>query len=432
MVRPALQRLGPYRLTRNLTRPGRAEVYVGRYVGGGEASVNAPELPERALVKVLRPPEKVEQAHKARPQEALARFVEEGRLSTRLRHPAVVKTYGVGFDKGQNLHFIVQEYAEGVSFAQLLAHLAGQETPLPYGLLLQLTIPILRALHHAHHDALREDGRPLRIVHRDIKPANVMLTYDGRVLLMDLAAARSTSFTRQDTVQDVLIGTAHYLAPEQVFNPELVGHGTDIFSSAVILFELATLHPLLPRTRRLSEVALALTRFNLDEHLAKVDEGRYPGLREVLARGMAPDPKVRYETAGQMARELEGLMLHAENEVTGLGAFAAQMRRLWEGDGAEGATTGEVGGPAPAGGAGAEAGRALRRTQPGDPMTNLASAPVSAPVDEVADDEDDAVDRVPIVSVDTTPGEARRWVDIVVAALIGFLVAALTLYFLLI
>ncbi len=331
MVSDTLKRLGPYELIRRLPRPGRAEVYVGsRVVHVDPGSVTA-EWPDLALVKVLRPPEDPAEANEPRVKEALARFIEEGRLGMRLRHPAITRTYGLGLDRDLNLHFIVQEYLEGASLAQVLAHQATLEEPLPYRVVLQLVIPLLKALHHAHHDALREDGRPLRVVHRDIKPANAMLTWDGRVLLLDFAAARSTSFTRQETVQDVLVGTAHYLAPEQVFDPSSVSHATDIFATSVILYELCTLSPLLPRTRRYSEVAEALAKFNLADCMARVDSDRYPGLAEVLAQGLSPDPRTRFLTAGEMARELEGLLLAADTGPS-LQGFAQRLRSQLAGD----------------------------------------------------------------------------------------------------
>jgi len=253
----------------------------------------------------------------------------------RLRHPAITRTFGVGIDEGTRHHYIVQEYVEGITLAQILEHCAAQEAHLQIGLLLDLVIPVLKALHYAYHDALREDGHALRVVHRDIKPANVLLAYDGRVLLLDLAAARSTSFTRKDTVQDVMVGTAHYLAPEQVVDPEAIGHATDIFAVGVILFELATLTPLLPRTRRITQVAQALAAFSFEKVADRVDSTLYPGVREVLERALAASPAERFATAGDMARVLEGLKLSA-GESPGLQAFAADLRRQWRGDGGEG------------------------------------------------------------------------------------------------
>jgi len=331
---PVLDRLGPYELIKNLTRPGRAEVYLGRQHVERDAEVtgSGKELPEYSVIKVLRPPEQLDSTQQARVQEAMARFVEEGRLGTRLRHPAIARTYGVALDRRWNLHFIIQEYIEGCTLAQVLDHFASREIRLPFSVALRLLVPILKALHYAHHDALREDGRPLRVVHRDIKPANIMIAYDGRAMLLDLASARSTSFTRQDTVQDVILGTSHYLAPEQVFDTDRVGHQTDIFAAGVVLYELCSLSPLLPRTRRLSEIAQALARFNFEEHAPLIDPVMYPGLREVLAQALSPDPATRYQTAGEMARGLEGLLLQA-GDGPGLAGFAAELRRQWEGSG---------------------------------------------------------------------------------------------------
>lgn len=334
MTRPGLERLGPYKLVRNLTRPGRAEVYVGQLDPDAEAKAKEQlsRLPDVAVIKVLRAPENVDPSNMPRVQEAMARFIEEGRLGTRLRHPSITRTYGVALDRRQGQHFIIQEFVEGVTLAQILDWCAGREQPLHITVVLRLVIPILKALHHAYHDALREDGRPLRVVHRDIKPANIMLTYEGRVVLLDLASARSTSFTRQATVQDVVLGTAHYLAPEQVFDLENVGHHTDVFAAGVVLYELASLMPLLPRTRKLSEIANALASFRFSDHASYIDEARYPGMARVLEKALATKPAERYQTSGEMARELEGLLLKA-GDGPGLAPFASELRRQLEGGG---------------------------------------------------------------------------------------------------
>jgi len=406
MARPALERLGPYNLVRNLTRPGRAEVYVGHLDLDNESrsKEQLSKLPEVAVIKVLRPPEHVDPSNLPRVQEAMNRFVEEGRLGTRLRHPAITRTYGVAVDKRhQNQHFIIQEFVDGITLAQVLDHCATRDVPLPYGTVLRMVVPILKALHYAHHDALREDGRPLRVVHRDIKPANVMLTYEGRMVLLDLASARSTSFTRQATVQDVVVGTAHYLAPEQVFDAEQVNHQTDVFATGVILYELASLMPLLPRTRKLSEIANALARFNFEDHAQYIDEGRYPGLKKVLARALAAKPSDRYSSAGEMARELEGLMLGA-GDGQGLGAFANELRRQWEGGEAEEAEAKNARGGKPA--SSGNLAQPVVVTPPEKPAVEKAADKAPASPEPVRDAEPAPVVEKPAAVAPVTPSLA--------------------------
>lgn len=465
MTRPGLERLGPYKLVRNLTRPGRAEVYVGHLDPDAEAKAKEQlsRLPDVAVIKVLRAPDNVDPGNMPRVQEAMARFIEEGRLGTRLRHPSITRTYGVALDRRQGQHFIIQEFVEGVTLAQILDWCAGREQPLHFSVVLRLVVPILKALHHAYHDALREDGRPLRVVHRDIKPANIMLTYEGRVVLLDLASARSTSFTRQATVQDVVLGTAHYLAPEQVFDLENVGHHTDIFAAGVVLYELAALMPLLPRTRKLSEIANALASFRFSDHASYIDEGRYPGLNHILEKALASKPSDRYQTAGEMARELEGLMLKA-GDGQGLAAFANELRRQWEGGAVEEPQEGRGGDPRSTGA------KPAKQNIAGGPPTEKAPArPMVLTRPEAARSEGSPAELAPVepaaVAVETPPPlpppppppspvmpaiplnqvgvlqlpssgptpasqgktpapEGRRWTELVIAALVGMTVAA--------
>lgn len=461
MSRPGLERLGPYNLIRNLTRPGRAEVYVGELAPRSEpkAKEQLSKLPEVAIIKVLRPPEQVDPGNMPRVQEAMARFVEEGRLGTRLRHPSITRTYGVALDNRQNQHFIIQEFVEGATLAQVLDYCAGREQKLPFSTVLRMVVPVLKALHYAHHDALREDGRPLRVVHRDIKPANVMLTWDGRIVLLDLASARSTSFTRQATVQDVVMGTSHYLAPEQVFDTEQVGHQTDIFATGVILYELASLTPLLPRTRKLSEIATALANFKFSNHASYIDEAVYPGLAAVLNRALAAKPTDRYTTTGEMARDLEGLLLKA-GDGTGLAPFVQELRRQWEGASDEeearsprsratlAPTPSSPGLPpvtpvtaptaAPVTAAAASASASLAATPAERPKElDKAPAPVEPPVPEVEKApltpaanpllqlNNTGVMRLPSSDQPAPPQPSRNWRELVIAALLGMIVMAL-------
>lgn len=323
-----LKRLGPYRIIRTLARGGMSEVYVGHVDG------QTPD-PELLVLKVLRLPKDVP-SDSPRVREMMARLIEEGRLGLRLNHPAIARSMGVQRDQEQDLYFLVQEFVEGMTLGDLMDYYLENDQRIPYGVVLRLMIPVLQALHYGYHDAMREDGRHLRVVHRDIKPDNIMLSYAGQTKLVDFGVARSTSLTRYVTVGDVVVGTRHYMAPEQVFTPDQVGHRADLFSLGLILFELCTLKPVFPRTRAVSEFAQALAKFSFDHHAPQIDAKRYPGIREVLARVLQSEPKDRYAAAGDFARDLMVLEQQAPQQPT-LAEFAIQLKE--EIAEAEGAST---------------------------------------------------------------------------------------------
>lgn len=280
------------------------------------------EGPSEIVLKVWQPPRSLLNENSRKLSEMLSRLMEEGRLGARLDHPALVRSYGARRDG--DIFFLVHDYVDGATLGDILDVCSDKKIRPPLSVILDIAVPILRALHYAHFEARREDGRPLRVVHRDIKPENIMVGYDGSVKLLDLGIARSTSLTREVTVGDFVLGTRHYMSPEQVFDPESVGHRADLFSMAVIVLELCTLRPTFPRTQVLLEFAQSLSSFHFSKHEKGIDALRYPGLRPILAQALATDPANRFESTGLFADRLEGLRRHAPDSPS-LARFMAGM-----------------------------------------------------------------------------------------------------------
>lgn len=356
-VDPELTRLSPFRILRTLARGGMSEVYLGLKDGPFEG-------PDKVVLKVLRLPRDVP-ADAPRVREMLARLIEEGRLGLRLSHPSIAQSFGVLRDHHQDLYFLVQEFVDGLTLGDLMDYYSENGQRIPYGVVLRLIIPVLQALQYGYHTASREDGRPLRVVHRDIKPDNIMLAYNGQVKLVDFGVARSTSLTRQVTVGDVVVGTRHYMAPEQVFTPDQVGHRADLFSLGLILYELCTLKPVFPRTRAVSEFANALANFKFEDHAPLIDARRYPGIREVLAKVLRAEAKDRYASAGEMARDLQELEVNAPSNPT-LMDFALELKsEIAEAEGAATIMGQESAAPPPP--TSAQASAAVRASAPSFP-----------------------------------------------------------------
>ena len=215
--RPAPEAATPapegYEILQELGRGGMGVVYKARDI----------RLGRFVALKFLPP----EVAHDRR---ALARFRCEARATSALNHPAICTLHGLGEDRGRP--FLVLEWVEG----QTLRALAGPHPDLAG--LLPMARQVAEALRAAHAAG---------IVHRDLKPENLMVRPDGYVKVLDfglvrLLSAPGGSGTAPDgrvTETGTLLGTAHYMSPEQA-RAEPVDAATDIFSLGLVLYELAT------------------------------------------------------------------------------------------------------------------------------------------------------------------------------------------------
>ena len=199
-------------------------------VGGmGEVYLAQDSRLERKVALKLLPPEFTQDEDRVR------RFEREARAASALNHPNILTIHEIGETDGTT--FIATEFIEGETLRQRLA-----QRRMKLSELLDIAIQVSSALAAAH-----EGG----IVHRDIKPENIMLRRDGYVKVLDFGLAKlidprlapvATQTVAESTLKTasgILMGTAHYMSPEQVLGEE-VDHRTDIFSLGVLLYEMAT------------------------------------------------------------------------------------------------------------------------------------------------------------------------------------------------
>jgi hypothetical protein len=196
--------LARYRLEGMIGRGGFGEVYRGMHVA----------LERPVAVKTLR----------ALDAAMIERFRVEGKLLSRLNHPRIVSVYDAGEDNG--VPFLVCEFVEGTTLAATLARGA-----LPLDEALRVTYGVLEGLTAAH---------ALGIHHRDIKPDNIFLTSAGEVKIGDFGLAGLHAQPGPSLTQSgVVMGTPTYMSPEQA-RGQKVDHRTDLYSTGVMLYELAT------------------------------------------------------------------------------------------------------------------------------------------------------------------------------------------------
>ena len=215
------------------------------------------------------------------------RFRREAQAAASIGHPHIVSVFDTGSDDG--VHFIVMEYVEGRTLAEILA---GGGRILP-DRAIDIAMDVCRALEAAHAQG---------VIHRDIKPGNIMLDARGDVKVTDFGIARVT--TTADTVAQTaaILGTASYLSPEQAQGQPVDGR-SDIYSLGCVLYEMVTGRPpflgdspVAVASKQVLEQPTPASRLNPDV-TADLDA--------VILRALAKNPANRYQSAEEMRADLE-------------------------------------------------------------------------------------------------------------------------------
>lgn len=280
-----LGRCGTYELLFELATGGMATVYLAHPVDAGERA---------QLVAIKRP-----HRHLAKDKMFLTMLVDEARLASAIDHPNVVRVRELGFEGGEP--FIVLDYVEGASLAELRRELASAERAVDTRVAVRVVLDALAGLHAAHE--LRDaTGRHLAIIHRDVSPHNVLLGCDGRVRLTDFGIAKAED-RMQETQTHEVKGKLAYLAPERIDKRRQCTVQSDVFSMAVVLWECIA-------GRRLFRGEEAVDTLQEVLHapiprLRQLGADIPPALDDAIARGLARDLAARWQTAKEFADAIE-------------------------------------------------------------------------------------------------------------------------------
>ena len=272
--------IGPYEIDGPIGSGGMATVYKAHHS----------RLDRYVAIKVM---------HKAFLQDAnfLARFSREARIVARLEHPNIVPIYD--YDEYQGEPYLVMKIIEGPTLKQKM---------LKQGVTLQETILIMRdiasALDYAHaHDVL----------HRDMKPSNVLIDRQGKPYITDFGLARLTQLGESTISQDMMLGTPYYISPEQAQGEKDLDHRTDIYSLAIILYEMIT-----GRVPFMADTPYAIVHghiYSVPDAPSVHKAGLPPAVDQVLLRGLAKARKDRYDSASVMIADLEAALAEAGTEL---------------------------------------------------------------------------------------------------------------------
>ncbi|HEX7705943.1 MAG TPA: protein kinase [Thermoanaerobaculia bacterium] len=276
------QRLGPHEILLPLGAGGMGEVYQARDT----------RLDRNVAIKVL-------PAEFSANASLKARFEREARAISALNHPNICTLHDVGHENG--LDYLVMEYIEGEALVDRL-----RKGPLPLEQVLRYGVQIASALDAAHRQG---------IIHRDLKPGNVMLTKAGAKLL-DFGLAKESPYrsalisggtempTQQKalTAEGTMIGTFQYMAPEQLEGGDADAR-TDIFALGTLLYEMTTGVRAFDGRTRTSIIAAIVS--SQPAPISTFQPMTPPALEHVVRRCMAKDPDDRWQSAADIASQLQ-------------------------------------------------------------------------------------------------------------------------------
>lgn len=278
--------IGRYRILSRLGAGGMGEVYLAEDTSLGR----------RVALKRL-PADIAADSDRAR------RFAQEARLAATVNHPNIAQIFEIG--EADGVIFIAMEYVEGEALSVVVKRGA-----LPAENVIAIAQQMFDALDEAHAS---------QIIHRDLKPANIVMTPRGRVKILDFGLATRTASatadiaaTRVDTDPGLILGTLHYMSPEQALGRD-VDARSDIFSAGVVLYELLT--------GRLPFSAMSVTE-TLDrivhaqpDSISRLNYAAPPELERIVKKTLEKEPARRYQSARDVLVDLANLKRDSDSGV---------------------------------------------------------------------------------------------------------------------
>jgi eukaryotic-like serine/threonine-protein kinase len=257
-----------YRIIKKIASGGMADVYLGEDL----------KLRRKVAIKIL-------SSNYSNDKNFVARFKSEAQILARLSHPNIVQIYDWG--KYDSSYFICIEYIEGDSLREIIE----KKGPLPHEIVTNYAIQISSALYLAHKNNL---------IHRDIKPQNILITPEGKVKVTDFGIAKSMITDVTKTLN--IIGTAHYISPEQA-KGEVLDHRTDIYSLGIVMYEMLTAD--VP-FRGGSSIDISLKHLN-EKPLKPTEliENIPEKLEKIVMHCLEKDPLARYPDLEELISDLQ-------------------------------------------------------------------------------------------------------------------------------
>lgn len=274
-----------------------APTWTGRTIGGrykieamlGQGGMSAvykaedPNLKRTVAVKIIHP-------HLSENPEFVRRFEQEAAAVAQLRHPNIMQVHD--FNHDGSTYYIIFEYVPGESLNKKLKDLREADQVMSLEEVTQIMTPLCDAVSYAHERGM---------VHRDLKPSNVIINPSGQPILLDFGIAKILGDSYVHTATGATVGTAQYMAPEQVLG-ETVDHRADIYSLGIMLYEMAAGRP--PYEGK-SAITVMMKHVNEPVPDARLfNTNLPPAYNVILEKALAKSPDDRYSSAKDLALAL--------------------------------------------------------------------------------------------------------------------------------
>ena len=302
----AERQFGPYQLVKQIAVGGMAEIHLAktRGIAGFE---------KFCALKMIHP-------NFAQDEQFIEMLIDEAKIAVQLQHVNIAQTFDLG--RVGETYYITMEFVDGADLYKILRRGSEQDLDIPVDIAAYIGKEMATGLDYAHR---KRDGagNTLGIVHRDVSPQNVLVSNAGEVKLVDFGIAKATMKARQTAV-GVIKGKYYYMSPEQAWG-ERLDHRSDIFSAGIVLYEMLTgqmlyleedIHKLLDMVRRANIAPVRTLRRDVP-----------PQLERIVMHALAKKPEDRYQSAGDLAADLERF-LHTYSPVFTASKLAQHLRKV--------------------------------------------------------------------------------------------------------
>jgi serine/threonine protein kinase len=251
-------------------------------------------------------------------QSFVSMFIDEANLCARLSHPNIVQIYDFG--RVMDTYFIAMEHVMGRNVSSMMSKVVRSHRLLPPVIAADIARQVCLGLDYAH--TLRIGDRPLGIVHRDVSPTNIMVAYTGAVKVLDFGIARAAEGRETSTRSGMLKGKIAYLAPEQIhFGP--LDCRVDIFATGIVLYEMLAGRRLF-RAHNDLQMMKMIMEMSIPPLVTQNPEVK-PELECIVMRALERDPDSRYQSASEMASDLEGYLLDERHSAKAVSHFLSDL-----------------------------------------------------------------------------------------------------------
>ena len=266
-----------YKIMQKIGQGGMSTVYLAHDI----------TLDRKVAIKTLRVDHRLWSAEDQK-RKMMLRFLQEARAAAKLNHPNIVSIYHIGSMNGT--YYIAMEYLDGQSFRDLME----SREQFSRESILSLLIQVCSGLEFAHARG---------IIHRDIKPANIILLKNGTVKITDFGIARIEKSELIKTRDEGFLGTIYYCSPEQLTNSATVDGRSDLFSTAIVLYQFLT--GKLPFHGSSLAETIGTIIHGSPVPPGKINPSIPAELERIILKALAKNPRDRFPNIGEFKRALQ-------------------------------------------------------------------------------------------------------------------------------